>query len=156
VRIREHGRTVRLLLRFPCLVLQIFAGLLTAYGTFAMSSTAGIQPPNLVVLLGVGAMAASGLAAARVAGNPFAGWWPSLAALAVPWLLVTFPVLLETPCPPDHPPLTPTYHCVPPGAPIFFAVSALAIAVAVWGAGRDLRLSFGTARRLDRAGRLGT
>lgn len=144
---------MRLLLRFPCLILQIFAGLLTAYGTFAMSSTAGIQPPNPVALLGLSAVVASGLAAARVAGNPFAGWWPSLAALAVPWLLVTFPLLLQTPCPPDHPPLTPTYYCVPPGAPIFFAVSALAIPVALWGAWRDLRLSYGTAHRLDRAGR---
>lgn len=71
---------MRLLLRFPFLVLQIVAGLLTAYGTFGMISTAGIQPPNPVVLLGLIAVVASGLAAARVGGNPFAGWWPSLAA----------------------------------------------------------------------------
>lgn len=91
---------------------------------------------------GLVAAAAGGLAAARVAGNPFAGWWPSLAAIAVPWLLVTFPVLLQTPCPPDHPPLTPTYNCVPPGAPIFFAASALGIALAVWGAWCDLRRTY--------------
>lgn len=132
---------MRLLFRFPCLVLQIFAGLLTAYGSFAMSSTAGIQAPNPIVLLGLAAVMASGIAAARLAGNPFAGWWPSLAALAVPWLLVTFPVLLQTPCPPDHPPLTPTYYCVPPGAPIFFAVSVVGVALALWGAWRDLQLT---------------
>ncbi len=51
---------------------------------------------------------------------------------------------------------TPTYYCVPPGAPIFFAVSALAIPVAFWGAWRDLRLRFGTAHRLDRTGRAET
>lgn len=137
---------MRLLLRFPFLVLQIVAGLLTAYGTFAMISTAGIQPPNAVVLLGLIAALGSGLATARVAGNPFAGWWPSLAAIAVPWLLVTIPELAQNPCPPDHPPLTPTYNCVPPGAPIFFAMSALAIVLAIWGAWHDLRRTYRLAR----------
>ena len=133
------GRVIRLLFRFPFLVVQIAAGFLVAYGSFAMSSSAGLQPPNVLVIVGLVAAAASGVAAARVAGDPFAGWWPSLAALAVPWALVTFPALLRTPCPPDHPPITPTYDCVPPGAPIFFAVSAFAIALALWGAWRDLR-----------------
>lgn len=135
-------------LRFPILALQIFAGLLTAYGTFAIISTAGIQPPNIVALLGLVAAAASGLAAARVARNPFASWWPSLAAIAVPLLFVTLPELGQTSCPPDHPPLTATYYCVPPGAPVIFAASALGIALAMWGASRDLHRSYEP--RLDR------
>ena len=54
---------MRLLLRFPFLVLQIVAGLLTAYGTFAMISTAGLQPLNPVMLLGLIAVAVSGRSA---------------------------------------------------------------------------------------------
>ena len=129
-------------LRFPLLVLQICAGLLTAYGTFAMISTAGTLPPNSVVVLGLVAAVASGLATARIAGNPYAGWWPSLAALAIPLLLVSLPYLAQVPCPPDHPPLTPTHTCVPPGATAFFGASTLGIVLAIWGAWMDVRRNF--------------
>ena len=114
--------------------LQVVGGLVTMYGVTAMLTSDGVQPPNVVVYLGIGlALIASALQ--RAAGARWhAGWWAYTAALSLSLALGTLPTLGAPECAVPHPPLSPTFYCVSVGAHAAF-VAATVVALASLAAG---------------------
>lgn len=118
--------------------LQVLFALLMAYGATAMFSTAGFQPPNPLVWVGLAGQIAMALAAGRVHGNYASGWWLSLACIALPFLVLSLPSGGD-PCPPGHPPITPDYTCAVPVPTLVFVSSLIGSVIAALGAANSLR-----------------
>jgi hypothetical protein len=119
--------------------LQLLAGLLLFYGVEGMITTLGILPPNPVVWLGLAAVLLSTALAWRLEKRAFAGLWLSAVAVALPLLLQSAKHLSDPACPPNHPPISGSYYCVPPGALPLLILSMVVVLVALGGAISDLR-----------------
>ena len=118
-------------------LLQVAGAAVTWYGAHAMFTTAGIMAPNAVVIVGVLMIALASLVVMRSQPRPAYGSWLGVALLSVPFVLILMPGPGPE-CPPDHPPLTTTYECVPPRPIGLFVLALAGVGVAVWGAWRDI------------------
>lgn len=89
------------------------------YASLPMVSSAGLQLPNVLVWAGLICIGLLTASASRAEGHLLAGLWVSVLAFALPVILLSLPRLGDTPCPPDHPPLTQLFYCVFLGIPHF-------------------------------------
>lgn len=121
------------------------AGALAAYGATGMFTTAGIMPPNQLVLVGAAAAAVC-VAALWVREHRVDGFWVALLP-AVPYALYAFGSWTVAECPPDHPPLTPVYSCAPVGTHAIAVVAPLLAAAGAVLLVRDLRALAASLRR---------
>ena len=123
-------------LAFAALVRALAAvgGAVASYGATGMFTSAGVMPPNALVVAGVGL---SGLAAffLWLAERRLGGLWPALLIFGVPFSLYAISSLGIEECPQPHPLLTAAYSCAPVGARalaiIAPVVTALGLALAV-------------------------
>jgi hypothetical protein len=120
-------------------LLQAVAGFLLFYGIEGMLSSAGLQPPNIVVLVALLVIGMLTLAAWRSERRPTGGLWVAGFVVALPLLFQSASPRSDPVCPPDHPPLTRTYNCVAPGAPIVLAVSSVVLLLSLAGAVVEIR-----------------
>ena len=124
------SRVVSFLVR----LLQVAAGFLLFYGVEAMITSAGFRGPNIVVLVALLAIVMLAVAAWRSERRPVGGLWVAGFVVALPLLLQSATPRSDPVCPPDHPPLTESYNCVAPGAPVVLAISAVVLLLSVVGA----------------------
>jgi hypothetical protein len=118
--------------------LMAVGGAITAYGATGMFTTAGIMPPNAIVIAGLVACGAAVLALWS-SERTLSGIWPALLIAAVPFSLYAIGSLDRDECPQPHPPITAAYSCAPVGSR---AIAVVAPAVALIGLatlGLDLR-----------------
>jgi cytochrome bd-type quinol oxidase subunit 2 len=134
------------LLSFLVRLLQAVAGLLLFYGTEAMITSAGFRGPNIVVLVALLVIGPLAAAAWRSDRRPTGGLWVAGMVVALPLLLQSASPRSGPICPPDHPPLTQTYTCVAPGAPVVLAISSVVLLLSVAGAVVELRGLMGRPR----------
>jgi hypothetical protein len=127
-------------------LLQAVAGLLLFYGTEAMITSAGFRGPNIVVLVALLVIGPLAAAAWRSDRRPTGGLWVAGMVVALPLLLQSASPRSGPICPPDHPPLTQTYTCVAPGAPVVLAISSVVLLLSVAGAVVELRGLMGRPR----------
>jgi hypothetical protein len=127
-------RVLNLVVSFVVRLLQAAAGFLLFYGIEAMLSTAGLQPPNIVVLVSLLAIVMLAVAAWRSERRPAGGLWVAGFIVALPLLLQSVTPRPDPVCPPDHPPLTQSYNCIPPGAPVVLAISSVLLVLSLVGA----------------------
>jgi hypothetical protein len=120
-------------------LLQVVAGFFIFYGATAMLTSAGLQPPNIVVLAGLAAAALCTISASRAERRALASLWVAGVVVAVPFLLWSVVHLADPVCPPDHLPLSQAYYCAPPGAGAVLTISGAALALSLWGAAADVR-----------------
>jgi len=118
-------------------LLQLAGGLVTWYGAQAMFTTAGLMPPNLIVIFGVLIIFLASVVAARSQPAPALGWWLGVALVSLPFVLIAMPGA-GAECPPGHPPLTSSYNCVAPRPLAIFALGVAGIGVALWGTWRGI------------------
>ena len=137
---------LNLVAAFLVRILQAVAGFLLFYGTEGMITSAGFRGPNVVVLVALLVMAVLGVAAWRSERRPAGGLWVAGFVVALPLLLQSATPRSDPVCPPDHPPLTNTYHCVAPGAPIVLAISSVVLLLSLAGAVVELRGLMAAAR----------
>jgi hypothetical protein len=111
--------------------LASIGGAVTAYGATRMFTTAGIMPPNVIVIAGLGLCAAVVLAL-WAAERRLSGIWPALVLVGVPFSLYALGSWATVECPPDHPPITPAFSCSPVGthalavvAPVITLIAAV-------------------------------
>jgi len=128
---------VRLLTLTLAVLLQVAGALVTWYGAQAMFTTAGLMPPNLIVIFGVLVIVLASIVAMRSQPPPAVGWWLGVALVSLPFVLIAMPGAGPE-CPPGHPPLTSTYNCVAPRPLAIFALGVAGVGVALWGAWRDV------------------
>src|SRR5438876_625833 len=76
-----------------------------------MFTTAGLMPPNLIVIFVVLIIFLASVVAARSQPAPALGWWLGVALVSLPFVLVAMPAA-GAEWPPGHPPLTSLYNCV--------------------------------------------
>jgi hypothetical protein len=95
--------------------LAAVGGAIALYGIYGMFTTAGIMPPNAIVLAGLAAAGAAGLALWS-SERTLAGVWPALLIAAVLLSLSALGSLSQNECPQPHPPLTATYSCATVGS----------------------------------------
>jgi len=119
--------------------LQGLAGFFLFYGIEGMLSSAGLQPPNILVVVSLLVIGLLGVAAWRSERRPAGGLWVAGLVVALPLLLESATPTSDPVCPPDHPPLTQSYNCVPPGAPVVLALSAVLLLLSFAGAAVELR-----------------
>jgi len=124
------SRVVSFLVR----LLQVAAGFLLFYVVEAMITSAGFRGPNIVVLVALLAIVMLAVAAWRSERRPVGGLWVAGFVVALPLLLQSATPRSDPVCPPDHPPLTESYNCVAPGAPVVLAISAVVLLLSVVGA----------------------
>ena len=129
----------KLAVSFLVRLLQAVAGFLLFYGIEGMLSSAGLQPPNIVVLISLLAIVVLAVAAWRSERRPLGGLWVAGFVVALPLLLQSASPRSDPVCPPDHPPLTPSYTCVPPGAPAVLAISSVVLVLSLAGAVVEIR-----------------
>ena len=122
------------------------AGVLLFYGTEAMITSAGFRGPNIVVLVALLVIGLLAAAAWRSERRPTGGLWVAGMVVALPLLLQSASPRSGPICPPDHPPLTETYTCVAPGAPVVLAISSVVLLLSVAGAVVELRGLMGRPR----------
>jgi hypothetical protein len=127
-------------------LLQAVAGFLLFYGIEGMLSSAGLQPPNIVVLISLFAIVLLAVAAWRSERRPTGGLWVAGFVVALPLLLQSATPRSDPVCPPDHPPITNSYNCVAPGAPIILAISSLVVVLSLLGAVVEARGLIGQMR----------
>jgi len=120
-------------------VLQFVFGLIVLYGSLGMFTSAGLREPNALVWAGLVAIGLLTASTSRAEGHLLAGLWVSTMTFAVAIALLSVGHVGDPPCPPDHPPLTPTYYCTFPGYPALFVFALILTAAAVVGAVLDLR-----------------
>ena len=120
-------------------LLQLASGLLLFYGALPMLSSAGLQPPNVVVWTAVGCVGLLTLSASRAERLPFAGLWVAGVAFALPLFMVSVGRVGAPECPPDHPPLTSSYSCVFPGTPVVVALALVLLVASLAGGVLELR-----------------
>jgi hypothetical protein len=137
---------LKLVVSFLVRLLQAVAGFLLFYGTEAMITSAGFRGPNVVVLVALLVIGVLGVAAWRSERRPTGGLWVAGFVVALPLLLQSATPRSDPVCPPDHPPLTPSYNCVAPGAPIVLAISSVLLILSLAGAVVELRGLMAAAR----------
>ena len=120
-------------------LLQAAAGFLLFYGTEGTITSAGFRGPNIVVLVALFAIVVLAVAAWRSERRPMGGLWVAGFVVALPLLLQSASTRSDPVCPPDHPPLTPTYNCVAPGAATVLAISAVVLVLSLTGAAVEAR-----------------
>jgi hypothetical protein len=123
----------------PVRLLQAVAGFILFYGIEGMLTSRGLQPPNIVVIVALLVIGVVGAAAWRSERRPTGGLWVAGLVVALPLLLQSATPRSDPICPPDHPPLTNTYQCVAPGAPIVLAISSVVFLLSLAGAVVELR-----------------
>lgn len=143
---RKRQSPARLATLLVVRVLSVLSALLFAYGATWMFTSDGLEAPNVIAWLGLLGITLTSIAAARLQGNTFAGWWFAIAAVSMPLLLLSLPVNSGPACPSDHPPLSPAYHCATPPPRELFVASLIGSLVAVAGALRALDRWFDSAR----------
>jgi hypothetical protein len=126
-------------------LLQAVAGFLLFYGVEGMLSSAGLQPPNIVVLMALSVIVVLAAAAWRSERRPTGGLWVAGFVVALPLLLQSASPRSDPVCPPDHPPLTNTYNCVAPGAEVVLAISSVVFLLSLVGAVVEVRRLFARA-----------
>lgn len=126
-------------------LLQAVAGFLLFYGIEGMLSSRGLQPPNIVVLVSLLAIVLIGAAAWRSERGPTGGLWVAGFVVALPLLFQSASPRSDPVCPPDHPPLTNSYNCVAPGAPVVLAISSVVVLLSLVGAVVEVRGLFARA-----------
>jgi hypothetical protein len=111
------GRTNLAKLGYPALLraLAVIGGAVAAYGATAMFTTAGLMPPNVIVVAGT-VMCGAALLALWSSERTLSGIWPALLVAAVPFSLSAIGSLGRDECPQPHPPITGTYSCAPIGS----------------------------------------
>ena len=109
--------------------LMAVGGAIAAYGTTGMFTTAGVMPPNAIVIAGLVACGAAGLALWS-SERSLTGAWTALLIAGVPFALYGVGAFGRDECPQPHPPLGPTYTCAPVGS---HALAVIALAVALLG-----------------------
>jgi hypothetical protein len=132
--VRQTVRVLNLVVSFLVRLLQAVAGFLLFYGIEGMLTSRGLQPPNILVvvsLLVIGLLAA---AAWRSERRPTGGLWVAGFVVALPLLLQSATPRSDPVCPPDHPPITNSYNCVAPGAPVVLAISSVVLVLSLLGA----------------------
>jgi len=109
--------------------LTAVGGAIAAYGATGMFTTAGIMPPNAIVIAG---LAASGAAALALwsSERTLSGIWPALLIAGVPFSLYAIGSLDREECPQPHAPITQLYNCGPVGS---HALAVIAPAVTLVG-----------------------
>jgi hypothetical protein len=127
--------TVSMLVR----LLQAAAGFLLFYGIEAMITSAGFRGPNVLVLVALLAIVMLAVAAWRSERRPMGGLWVAGFVVALPLLLQSATPRSDPVCPPDHQPLTSSYNCVAPGAPIVLAISSAVLLLSLAGAVIEVR-----------------
>jgi hypothetical protein len=117
---------------FAALVRALVAmgGALTAYGATGMFSTAGFMPPNPIVIAGL-AICALTVVVMVASERRMDGVWPALLLIGVPYSLYAFGSWSVAECPPDHPPITPTFSCSPVGTHAIAVVAPVVTLVAL-------------------------
>jgi len=120
-------------------LVQAVAGFLLFYGNEPMLSSAGLQPPNIVVLVALFAIVALGATAWRSERRPAGGLWVAGFVVALPLLLQSASPRSDPICPPDHPPITQSYNCVAPGASVVLAISSVVLLLSLAGAIVEIR-----------------
>ena len=125
---------LNLVISFLVRLLQAAAGFLLFYGTEAMITSAGFRGPNIVVLVALLAIVMLAVAAWRSERRPAGGLWVAGFVVALPLLLQSATPRSDPVCPPDHPPLTNSYNCVAPGAPVVLAISSAVLLLSLSGA----------------------
>jgi len=124
---------------FLARILQALAGFFLFYGIEGMLTSRGLQPPNVLVLAAVLVIGLLGAAAWRSEHRPVGGLWVAGLVVGLPLLLQSATPTSAPVCPPDHPPLTETYNCIPPGAPVVLAISSVVLLLSFAGAVVELR-----------------
>ena len=114
-------------------LLQALAGFLLFYGIEGMLSSAGLQPPNIVVIVALLVIGVLTAAAWRSERRPTGGLWVAGFVVALPLLFQSASPRSDPVCPPDHPPLTNTYNCVAPGASVVLAISSVVFLLSLVG-----------------------
>jgi hypothetical protein len=137
---------LRLVVSFPVRLLQAVAGFLLFYGVEGMQSSAGLQPPNIVVLVSLFAIVLLAAAAWRSERRPTGGLWVAAFVVALPLLLQSATPRSDPVCPPDHPPITNSYNCVAPGASVVLAISSVVLLLSLLGAVVEARGLIGQMR----------
>jgi hypothetical protein len=120
-------------------LVQAVAGFLLFYGIEAMLTSAGLQPPNIVVLVAFFVIVVLAAAAWRSERRPAGGLWVAGFVVALPLVLQSASPRSDPVCPPDHPPITPSYNCVAPGAPVVLAISSVVLLLSLAGAVVEIR-----------------
>ena len=114
--------------------LAAVGGAIALYGAYGMFTTAGVMPPNAIVIAGLAACGAAALALWS-SERTLTGIWPALLIVAVPLSLSAFGSLSQDECPQPHPPLTAAYNCATVGshplAVIAPAVTLVGLAILV-------------------------
>ena len=124
----------KLTVSFVVRLLQAVAGFLLFYGIEGMLTSRGLQPPNILVVVSLLVIGLLGAAAWRSEGRPTGGLWVAGFVVALPLLLQSATPRSDPVCPPDHPPITNSYNCVAPGAPLVLAISSVVLVLSLLGA----------------------
>jgi hypothetical protein len=132
-------QTVRVLTAILVRLLQAVAGFLLFYGIEGMLTSRGIQPPNIVVLIALLLIVLLATAAWRSERRPTGGLWVAGLVVALPLLFQSASPRSDPVCAPDHPPLTESYSCGAPGAPVVLAISSVVLLLSLAGAVVELR-----------------
>jgi hypothetical protein len=111
-------RLLNLAVLFLVRLLQAGAGFLLFYGIEGMLSSAGLQPPNIVVLISLLAIVMLAVAAWRSERRPAGGLW-------VAGFVVALPLLLQSASSRSDP---------VPGAPVVLALSTAVLLLSFAGA----------------------
>lgn len=119
-------------------VLVATGGAIAAYGATAMFTSAGVEPPNIIVIVGVVTSALIAIAL-WTRERRLDGIWPALMVVGIPYALYAFGSWATTECPADHPPITPTYSCSPVGTHAIAIVAPLLALVGLALLVRDVR-----------------
>jgi hypothetical protein len=140
---RAVGFAVAVLVR----ALAAIGGAVTAYGAAGMFSTAGIMPPNAIVLIGLG-LCAVVIVVLWSSERRLSGIWPALLLVGLPFSLYAIGSWSTAECALDHPPITPSFSCSPVGSHAIAVVTPLIVLIALLLFTRDIRA---LARRASRA-----
>jgi len=103
-----------------------------------MFSTAGFMPPNPIVIAGL-AICALTVVVMIASERRIDGVWPGFIVIGLPYSLYAFGSWSSAECPPDHPPITPTFSCSPVGTHAIAVVAPIVVLVALVLLVRDVR-----------------
>jgi hypothetical protein len=95
--------------------LMAIGGAIAAYGATGMFTSAGIMPPNVIVIVGLVACGAAALALWS-SERKLTGVWTALLVAGVPFSLYAIGSWGQDECPQPHPPITAGYSCAPVGS----------------------------------------